>query len=103
MSVAGIVAVSWLLLTNDMVREVPFQTTKELLLKFLPLTVRTKPAPPAVALLGEIEVIDGVDGHEQEITGSPKSNSRLDRSAFFLAVIVTIRVSCLGRAIGFLQ
>jgi hypothetical protein len=90
MSVAGIVAVSWLLLTNDMVREVPFQTTNELLLKFLPLTVRTNPAPPAVALFGEIEVIDGVDGHEQEIRESPKSTSALKTSAFFLPAVVTL-------------
>ena len=90
MSVAGIVVVSWLLLTNDMVRAVPFQATRELLLKFLPLTVRTNPAPPAVALFGEIEVIDGVDGHEHEITGRLKSTSALKISAFVLPVIVTM-------------
>ncbi len=33
MFVDEMVAVSWLLLTNDVVREVPFQTTTALLLK----------------------------------------------------------------------
>ena len=72
MSVPGIVTVSCLLLTNDVVRDVPFHTTTELLLKLPPFTVRTKPAPPAVALLGESELTDGVDGQEQETAGSKK-------------------------------
>lgn len=63
---------SCLLLTNDVVSDVPFHTTTELLLKLPPFTVRTKPAPPAVALLGESELTDGVDGQEQETTGSRK-------------------------------
>lgn len=56
-------AVSWLPLTNDVVRDEPFQTTTELLLKLPPFTVKTNPAPPAAVLLGEIEVTDGVAGH----------------------------------------
>ncbi len=71
-SVPGIITVSCLLLTNDVVRDAPFQTTTELLLKLLPFTVRTKPAPPAVALFGESELTEGVDGQEQETTGSKK-------------------------------
>lgn len=62
----GIVAVSWWLLTNDDVRGVPFHTNTELVPKLPPFTVRTKSGPPAVALLGEIELIDGVEGQEQE-------------------------------------
>jgi hypothetical protein len=61
-----------LLLTNDVVRDVPFHTTTELLLKLPPFTVRTKPAPPAVALFGESELIEGVDGQEQATEGSKK-------------------------------
>ena len=72
MSDPGIVTVSCLLLTNDVVRDVPFHTATELLLKLPPFTVRTKPAPPAVALFGESELTDGVDGQEQETAGSKK-------------------------------
>ncbi len=72
MSDPGIVTVSCLLLTTDVVRDVPFHTTTELLLKLPPFTVRTKPAPPAVALLGESELTEGVDGQEQETAGSKK-------------------------------
>lgn len=90
MSVLGIVAVSWLPLTNDDVTVVPFHTTTEPLLKFLPFTVRTKPAPPAVALFGEIEVTDGVDGHEeQETAGSRKiaNAPKRKRGDFFIVAI----------------
>ena len=70
-SVAGIAAVSCLLLTNDVVRDVPFHTTTALLSKLLPFTVRVIPLPPTVALVGESEATDGVDGHEeQEMAGS---------------------------------
>jgi hypothetical protein len=93
MSVLGITAVSWLPLTNDVVEAVPFHTTTELLLKFLPFTVRTKPAPPTVALFGEIEVIDGVDGHEQERPGSKTSANAPKRGNLFVsAILVTIGV-----------
>ena len=86
-SVAEIVAVSWLLLTNDVVSDAPFHTTTELLLKSWPFTVRTNPAPPAVALLGEIEVTDGVDGQEQETTGSKKIANALKVSELFIVDI----------------
>jgi len=59
-------------LTNDVVWAVPFQTATELLLKLPPFTVRTKPGPPAVALLGESELTEGVDGQEQATAGSKK-------------------------------
>lgn len=85
MSVLGIVAVSWLPLTNDDVTVVPFHTTTEPLLKFLPFTVRKNPAPPAVALFGEIELTDGVDGHEeQETAGSKKIANTLRGSDIFI-------------------
>jgi hypothetical protein len=84
-SVAGIEAVSWLPLTNDDVTDTPFHTTTELLSKFLPFTVRTKPAPPTVALLGESELTDGVAGQEQAMAGSRKiANAPKKRGDFFL-------------------
>jgi len=88
-SVAGIVAVSCLLLTNDVVTDVPFHTTTELLSKFLPFTVRTKPLPPTVALLGESEATDGVDGQEQETAGSRKiaNAPKTKRGDFFIVAI----------------
>jgi hypothetical protein len=66
---------------------VPFHTTTELLLKLPPFTVRTKPAPPAVALLGESELTDGVDGQEQETTGSRKIANAPKRADFFIVAI----------------
>jgi hypothetical protein len=65
--------VSWLLLTYDVVRGEPSQTNTALLLKFLPFTVSENPAAPAVAVLGEIEVMEGVGGQPpQETTGNNK-------------------------------
>ena len=53
---------SWLV-TNVVARKEPFQLTKESRRNSLPLTVNKNWLPPAVALLGEIEVIVGVGGH----------------------------------------
>jgi hypothetical protein len=61
MLVAGIVAVNWWLLTKLVDREEPLKSTIEVLLKPLPLMVNVNSLPPAVALAGEIEVMDGVD------------------------------------------
>jgi hypothetical protein len=96
MSDAGIVTVSCLLLTSDIVRDVPFHTTTELLPKLPPFTVRMKPGPPAVALVGEIEVIDGVDGQEQETTGSRKIANAPRRGDFFIVAIVAIIIVAIG-------
>jgi hypothetical protein len=87
MSVAGIVVVSWWPLTNDVVWAVPFHTTTELLLKLPPFTVRTKPAPPAVAVLGESELTDGVEGQEQETAGSRKINNAPKRGDFLIVTM----------------
>jgi hypothetical protein len=59
MSLAGIAAVSWLLLTKAVVRFEPFHFTIEPETNFLPLTVSVKAGPPALALLGDIETIEG--------------------------------------------
>ena len=42
-----------------MVRFDPFHCTVEVLTKFVPFTVRVKPTPPAMALVGEVVVIVG--------------------------------------------
>src|SRR5881409_3056428 len=52
MSLAGIEAVSWLALTNVVVRSAPFQRTTDPEMKMLPLTVRLNAAPPATAEVG---------------------------------------------------
>ena len=48
-----------MLLTKVVVKVELFQCTFEPETKFDPLTVSVKPGPPAVALLGEIELIAG--------------------------------------------
>jgi hypothetical protein len=61
-SAARIVAVKRVALTNVVVRALPLKRTTESLLrftKFVPLTVKVKLDPPAVALLGERVVIVG--------------------------------------------
>ena len=53
MSAAGIAAVSWLALTNVVVRVLPFHRTVAPLTKFVPVTVKVNAGPPAGAELGE--------------------------------------------------
>lgn len=59
MSVAGMTAVSCVLLTKVVSRLELFQTTTEPETKFEPFTVRVKPAPPAAVLEGEREASVG--------------------------------------------
>ena len=59
MSAAEMEAVTLVLLANVVVRADPFQFTTEPKTKFEPFTVRVKAGPPAVALLGTIELIAG--------------------------------------------
>jgi hypothetical protein len=47
---------------NVVTRKEPFQLTTESWRKSLPLTVSRNWLPPAVALLGEMEVMDGAGG-----------------------------------------
>src|SRR6267143_5615650 len=58
-SAAAIAAVSWVALTNVVVRPAPFHCTLAPLTKLLPVTVRVKAAPPTVALGGESDVTVG--------------------------------------------
>lgn len=60
MSVAGIVAVNCVALTNAVVRLAPFNRTVEPLTKLEPLTASVKAAPPAVTELGLMVVMTGV-------------------------------------------
>lgn len=59
MSLAGIDAVSFVLRTNVVVRLLPFHRTTDELMKFDPFTVSVNAAPPAVALVGEMELTVG--------------------------------------------
>jgi hypothetical protein len=52
-------AVNWVPLTNLVVRLEPFHCTAEPETKLEPFTVRVNAAPPAVALEGDIELMDG--------------------------------------------
>jgi len=52
-------AVNWLGLTNVVVRLLPLKRTTEVLTKFVPFTVKTKAASPAVALAGRMFVVVG--------------------------------------------
>src|SRR5207249_4118769 len=58
-STAGMAAVSCVALTNVVVRGAPFQRTSEPVTKLLPVTVRVKAAPPAVALAGASPLTTG--------------------------------------------
>jgi hypothetical protein len=59
MSLAEIVAVSCVLLTNVVGRPDPFTSTTEPLTKLPPFTVRVKAGPPATLVLGETPPSDG--------------------------------------------
>ena len=54
-----IVAVSWVLDTNVVVLPDPFQLTTEAEMKLVPVIVRVKEEPPALALVGLIDVVVG--------------------------------------------
>jgi hypothetical protein len=61
-SAAVMVAVSCVLLLNEVALSPLFQSTTELDAKFDPCTVKRTGGPPAVALVGEIELMCGVGG-----------------------------------------
>jgi len=52
--------VSTVELLKVVVRLLPFHCTVEDEMKLLPFTVSVNPAPPAAALVGEVEVIEGI-------------------------------------------
>ena len=56
-------------------------------MKLPPFTVKTNPAPPAVALFGEIELTDGVAGQPpHETNGSNKTANAAKSTDIFNAV-----------------
>jgi len=59
MSLAGIAAVTWVLLTKVVVRLEPFTFTTAPFTKFVPFAVRVKAEPPTVAVVGEMLVSVG--------------------------------------------
>ena len=59
MSLAGMAADSWVVLTKVVLRLAPFHLTTEPATKLLPLTVRVKAGPPATAPPGESAVTAG--------------------------------------------
>src|SRR5215468_3444328 len=61
-SAAVMVAVSCELLLNDVLRSLVFHSTTELAAKFDPFMVNRTTELPAVALIGEIELMCGVGG-----------------------------------------
>src|SRR6516225_9300722 len=68
---AGMAAVNCVELTSVVAGVVPPKLTTEAATKFVPLTVRVKPAPPAAALVGEIVAIVGL------LPPHPASNTKL--------------------------
>ena len=59
MSDAGMLAVTWVALTNVVVRAAPFQSTDVPGAKLLPVAVSVKPGPTAVAAFGVIALTVG--------------------------------------------
>src|SRR3989442_3955487 len=59
MSVAGMVAVSWVAETTVVARSAPFPRTTEPPMKFVPVTVSVNPGPPATAAVGLRPVVVG--------------------------------------------
>ena len=70
MSVAVTVATNRRLLVNVVTRKELFQLTTESRRNSLPLMVSRNWLPPAVALLGESEVMDGADGQVPQDTAA---------------------------------
>jgi hypothetical protein len=60
-STAAIAAVSWVPLTNVVVLAAPLNFTTDVDTKPVPFTVNVNPAPPAVALVGEMDVSVGAE------------------------------------------
>src|SRR5438876_1986368 len=58
-SLAGMEAVSWVLLANAVVRAEPAKFTTEFVTKFVPLTVSVKAPSPTFLLVGEMLVVVG--------------------------------------------
>lgn len=85
MSLAGIAAVSWVLLTKVVVRLLPFHCTTELGTKLEPFTVRVKADPLAEVVEGDREVTLGTGlftvGESVLVPPPPPQPARLNAAA----------------------
>ncbi len=72
MSEARMAAVSCVALTVVVVRALPLKLTVEPLTKFVPFTVKVNPAPPAMALVGEMLLIVGAGVWTVSLNTVPK-------------------------------
>jgi hypothetical protein len=64
-SEAKMAAASCVVSTKVVIRAFPLKLTVEPLTKFVPFTIKVKPAPPAMALVGKMLVIGGLNGRRQ--------------------------------------
>ena len=82
MSAAEICACSWVLLTNVVVRSLPFQRMTDDATKLLPVAVRVKAPLPAAALLGVMELNFGAGLLWADVpVASAKITARMTRSS----------------------
>jgi hypothetical protein len=95
MSAAVMIATNCWLLTKDVIRNEPFQLTAESWRNSLPLTVRRNRLPPAVALLGVIEVMNGVGGQapQDTVIASKIANTDMRTNLGDLAIGLHLRLS----------
>ena len=84
MSLAGMVAVSWVLLTSVVVRSAPSHRTTDEATKLVPSTVRVNSAPPAAVLSGEIDVNvgTGLVSTQSDVTVTPLASSAATSAQF---------------------
>jgi len=95
MSAAVMIATNCWLLTKDVIRNEPFQLTAESWRNSLPLTVRRNRLRPAVALLGVIEVMNGVGGQvpQDTVIASKIGNTDMRTNLGDLAIGLHLRLS----------
>src|SRR5215472_5072866 len=74
-SEAGIAAVNWVLLRNDVGRPLPFHCTCEAALKFVPVRLSVKAGLPAVAVLGTMELMVGAWAKRSDGVAMTSSNT----------------------------
>jgi xanthosine utilization system XapX-like protein len=103
MSVARIAAVICVALTKVVALAAPLKFTTDEELKFVPFTVSVKPAPPAVALVGEIDVVVGtglLTGKFMGAEGPPPGAGLLTMTgkdpAAAMSAAVTAMVTCVA-------
>jgi len=96
MSLAGIEALSCMLLTNVVARLLPFHCNTELEMNPEPFTVSVNAAPPAAALLGESDVMEGCGGADPPHAARQKKMPKV-ASGLKLSFLITASRSTLVR------